>query len=824
MKNFWFIFVAVALLFAGCSTDTTEDNIVTKEQGTTTLTLSTQPTRTSLGNKVGDTYPVYWSEGDKIAVNGVASNEAVISAENKAVAKFNINAILDTPYHITYPYAEGVSPKVLFPTEQNYTEGTFAQGYAPMCGYSANNSNDVKLNHLAGILRFPVKATTEGVILDKIVITSLNGSKISGEFEVDCAAATIAASTNASNSIIYSLPENFTLSTNKESIFHITIPAVEIGKCSIEFIETSGKKMTYTWNGSSAKAGVVKEFKSISYKQGVTGSLYPMDSEEDDLIVYYPIVDGYVKDTNGNPISGVAVSDGFSVVATNSQGYYKIENITKDCRYIYISIPSEYEIPTNEYGQPHFYKPYPDTTNRYDFTLTPLAGGKEKKFALFTFGDPQVSAESRFVRFKNEAVPGIRKHCDEVKASGLPCYGITLGDIISNGNSTNSSEYRDDMRDGFSVTSVGLPVFQVMGNHDNTFFGSKQPIYADERSSTFELAAQRDHEDMFGPINYSFNRGDTHIIGMRDIVYTVNNTPGSYVAGLLDEQLEWLKQDLALVPKDKNVVLCVHIPINNRDTHHIPEVLALLNTYKEAHIMSGHTHIISQTYEHKALGTGYDNVFEHNMGAICGAWWSSNMCGDGSPCGFGVFVGEGNTFSDWYYTGYHEGMNTRSHQMRLYRGNAVTGAAISGENTYGTKGYYAFNFGEDVLLANVYFADSQWTIKVYEDNLYSGDMTLVPYALRSLHSGMTGDGSFSNPFMSAKTTSSDMYLTGLMLGILGREEASSGVRQACYHMYQYKLKNKNAKIKVVATDRFGNKYTEEKITEGTDYTLTKLPE
>jgi hypothetical protein len=378
------------------------------------------------------------------------------------------------------------------------------------------------------------------------------------------------------------------------------------------------------------------------------------------------------------------------------------------------------------------------------------------------------------------------------------------------------------MRDGFSVTSVGLPVFQVMGNHDNTFFNADNPIEADDRSSTFELAAQREHEDMFGPVNYSFNRGDTHIIGMRDIVYTVNNTPSGYEYGFLDEQFEWLKQDLALVPKDKNVVLCVHIPLYNRNSHHIQEVLALLNTYKEAHIMSGHTHILHNVYEHKTQGTGYNNVFEHNMGAVCGCWWTSNICGDGAPCGFGVFIGEGNTFTDWYYTGYHEGMNTRSHQMRLYRGNAVTGAKIEGVNEYGSKGYYAFNYSDDYLLANVYFADSQWKIKVYENDVYSGDMELVPSKLRPLITATTmiGDGSFENPFKSTFETSSDMYVTGLVLGVLGREDGTTGIRQWCYHLYKYKLKNKKAKIKVVAEDRFGNEYTETEITEGTDYSIT----
>jgi hypothetical protein len=338
------------------------------------------------------------------------------------------------------------------------------------------------------------------------------------------------------------------------------------------------------------------------------------------------------------------------------------------------------------------------------------------------------------------------------------------------------------------------------------------------------LAAQLEHEAVFGPANYSFNRGDIHIVGMRDIVYTINTSPSGYEPGFLDSQLAWLKQDLALVPKDHTVVLCVHIPLLTRTTRHIPEVLALLNTFKEAHIMSGHTHIVNQAYEHKVIGTGYDNVFEHNMGAVCGAWWRANVCGCGAPCGFGVFIGEGKTFSDWYYIGYHEGMNKRSHQMRLYRGNAVTGADISGDNPYGTKGYYAFNFNEDILLANVYFADSQWTIQVYEDGVHTGNMTPVKYALRPAVSSMIGDGSLLNPFKAKSSTSSDIYVAGLMLGVLGYEEDSGGVRQSCRHMYQYKLKNKSAKIKVVAIDRFGNKYTETKITEGTDYSLTKMPE
>ena len=825
MKNLWFALVLFALSVGGCTPHTTENGGTIANSGGTTLTLSIQSTRTSLGEKAGEGYPVFWSEGDKIVVNGVASNEAVISQENSAEAMFSVDAVLDTPYHITYPYTEGVSPKVVFPIEQSYAEGTFAQGCAPMCGYAEDNDSNVTLKHLAGVLRLPVKASSEGVVLDRVVVTSLNGENIAGEFEVNCATATITASANSSNNLTYSLPDNFTLSTSAESIFHITLPAVAVGKCSIEFVETSGKKMTASWDGSSLKAGIVKEFNTITYKQGVNSVLEPMGVDEDDLILSH--VSGYVKDTNGNPIAGVAVSDGFSVVTTDKNGIYTLKP-SKDCWYIYISLPAEYEVPINEFGQPCFYKPYSGNAGDYDFTLTPLAGGKEKMFALFTFADPQVSKASAFSRLQREAIPEIYAHCQELKAQGIPCYGITLGDIISNSDSSNSGGYRDDMRDAFAISKTGMPVFQVMGNHDNTFYGPKQTISADERSSTFELAAQREHESMFGPVNYSFNRGYVHIIGMRDIVYRYQDTAAEYATGFLNEQYEWLKQDLALVPKDKMVVLCVHIQLFNGTSNYTQEVLSLLDEYQEAHVISGHTHR-QQLYDHTTKSSTH-KVYEHNTAAVCGAWWAANIAGDGTPNGYNVFVGNNNTFSDWYFMGYNKGMNTRSHQMRLYRGNAVTGGDIEGTNTYGVKGYYAFNFADDVLLANVYNADSKWKIEVYEDNVYSGQMSVLASSIPNF-SSLIGDYSFANPRRADNgvTTSTDFYATGLHLGILGRWSSSkntpsNGAYNACWHMYQYTLKNKNAKIKVVATDRFGNKYTEEKITEGTDYTLVKKPE
>ena len=818
-----FFAVISALILVACHVDNTAD--VVYGDGANSLVISLPTTRTSLGEKRGDTYPVYWSEGDKVAVNGSESSAAMVKSEDASKAVFTFNTTISYPYNITYPYTSTTTAdvsKAIFPAEQHYTEGTFAQGSAPMCGYVAGAGDKITLKHLTGVVKFPLASKAKGVVLSKIVITSPS-AKLSGEFLVNCQNATIIPSSNSTSSVTYLLPANFELPTTSVSDCYIALPAVDAGNCSVEFVTSSGDKMIKTWEASRIKAGVIREFKTIYYESGAVGTLQPFDVMEDTLVT--DIVYGYVKDSSGNPISGVAVSDGFSVVQTDNAGFYQIK-VTSDTWYIYISLPSEYEVPINNYGQPCFYQKYHETNRRYDFTLTPLAGGKEKKFALFTFADPQVTNSTNLGRFKT-TIPLVKEYVTEVSSTGMPCYGITLGDILSNSSTNNDDAYRDDMRDGFAASKVGMPVFQVMGNHDCCYYTASNPIFADETSSTYNLKAQRAHEDMFGPVNYSFNRGDVHIVAMRDIVYTSNTTSANSV-GFLPEQVAWLKQDLALVPKDKLVLLCVHIQLLNRTPNYTQNVLQMLNEYNEAHVLSGHTHI-QHNYIHKYEGSPYTNIYEHNTCALCGPWWHAKVAGDGSPSGYNVFVANGNTLEDWYYMGYNAaaGENKRSHQMRLYRGNAVYGADAptdTASNPYGIKGYYGFNYGDEYILANIYNADNDWVVKVYENGVYSGNMTCLAYNKPSI-SSLVGSYTKADPRRAKDgvEASAEFFVAGLRLGLLGswsaptdsapNGEPGSAAYGATYHMYKYKLKNKNASVKVVAIDRFGNEYTETKFAD-----------
>ena len=289
MKNYLLLLSAFVLLAVGCQTPSDDTTIETGE--ISILNVSLEQTRVSLGAKgENGIYPVYWSEGDKIVVNGILSDVAEIDAANRATAQFAFSATqLSYPYHVTYPYCASTTAEnaiVEFPTEQSYAEGTFSAKSAPMCGYAAKNGDGVVLNHLASILHFSIKASTVGVVLDKVVVVSTTGAKLSGEFAVDCKTVTITATEGCKNVVRYSLPENFALSTTNPSDLFIALPAVDVGTCRIEFITTSGAKMEAKWTPKEPLSkGVVREFAPITYKQGIFGELDGFESYDDTIIL-----------------------------------------------------------------------------------------------------------------------------------------------------------------------------------------------------------------------------------------------------------------------------------------------------------------------------------------------------------------------------------------------------------------------------------------------------------------------------------------------------------------------------------------------------------
>ena len=284
-KSAIFLMLAVSLVAFSCATDTTEDlGVELGNNGSLTeITLSLEESRTQLGEKAGEVYPLYWSEGDKIAINGVASEPLTAASDGSSTALFNIYGVVDYPYNIVYPApaeaskvitetikevadatevekdVEVVLYPVTFPAEQNYKAGTIADGVAPMYGYVGEVGTTPSLYHLSGILRF---ALTGEVTLSRVVVKSEAGA-IAGTYYVRCETGELVAKEEStSNEISMSFGDGLVLDKEVAQPIYIVVPNGNYGVFVATFHATTGEKMTVRFDTANKpiSVGKVREF------------------------------------------------------------------------------------------------------------------------------------------------------------------------------------------------------------------------------------------------------------------------------------------------------------------------------------------------------------------------------------------------------------------------------------------------------------------------------------------------------------------------------------------------------------------------------------
>ncbi|MBO5771457.1 MAG: calcineurin-like phosphoesterase C-terminal domain-containing protein [Alistipes sp.] len=498
-------------------------------------------------------------------------------------------------------------------------------------------------------------------------------------------------------------------------------------------------------------------------------------------------VSGTIRTVKGAPIEGVVVSDGYTVVATNAEGFYSFDR-HPEASYVYYSLPAEYEVPLRQ-GHPCFYKKLTDD-RVYDFVLRPMKGGVEKNFHLFFLADPQCQNLRHVHRFRSETAPDVRQMAKKCKYN---CYAISLGDIVYSEGPRNANYLMPMIKNEMAAENLGMPMFQTIGNHDCDY----EPVSLNNRNSNATVRLQRMFEATFGPIDYSWNRGDVHIVSMNDIVYDDITNFKKYHGDFTDKQVEWLREDLKYVSKDKMVILCVHIPVEHfRKSKNNKAVLAMLSEFANCRIVSGHTHYMRHF-------THANGIREHILAAASGCWWWSRNNGDGAPNGYAIFDIKGNQVADDIYKGV--GFD-KSYQLRLYRGDATVG---------GKHESPTLPFGPDKLLANVWYANKDWKVEVYENGKLTGEMKRMK------------PSPFRDDEHPSLTSSKDWWAICYHTGVVGRGHRKGSTRRNyCspnHHMYIYTMKDPSAKIKVVATDSKGRKYTCDHVITGQEYDLAAPP-
>ncbi|MGW3626893.1 outer membrane protein assembly factor BamB family protein [Streptomyces sp. NPDC000880] len=264
------------------------------------------------------------------------------------------------------------------------------------------------------------------------------------------------------------------------------------------------------------------------------------------------------QDTDEPGIEGVSVSDGVKTVATDKQGRYtlSIDVARRATDIVFITKPAGYEVPTDEAKTPQFYrvlgKLADGVQSKADFPLVPSSKGENGKLAFANVADTHVT-------------PDLADQMRQINSTAQDLAFVQVsGDLTNNATDAQFQQYRA------STAASKLPVWPAVGNHE--YFNGGEPTYA---------ARIDNYRRYVGPEWYSFDYGDRHFV----VLENIGGAP-------IEEQREWLRQDLETHAKGKHVVVLTHAPMN------VPfgapstydSFSELLEKYKTELVLVGHEH------------------------------------------------------------------------------------------------------------------------------------------------------------------------------------------------------------------------------------------
>lgn len=496
-------------------------------------------------------------------------------------------------------------------------------------------------------------------------------------------------------------------------------------------------------------------------------------------------IHGTLTDVEGHPVPGVVVSDGASCVVTDMNGCYRMRR-DSHAHFVFYTVPSWCQVPTHSATDrtAYFYQPLVKRRRQYNFTLTRLPNGKEDVYTMIVIGDPQVTnainpfytspddnpvAQTDIERFTHETMVDIRQTITQLPVH-MPVYGLSMGDDVQYYGGYNDS-LQAQIR--AALGSSDMRLFSVIGNHDQ------------DGNALF----RRKWEESWGPTDYSFDRGNEHYVCLNNVQFTHKQSyysPGE----LTDRQMRWLRQDLALTPKDKRVVLCYHVPFTfgcspSKKARPVPfaaeeghytsgrlsELLRLLNTFSGYELFCGHTHF---AINHETDLDG-QHLIEHCHAAACGNIWQSNINLCGTPNGYYVYTFGEHGIANCHY----KGTFWNAHQqMTLFR----VDTDFNGES-------YANDWNlprhENMIMANVFNADSRWSVTVVENGF--------EYPMH--HISSRGQDAFAAGYH-------HKYIKAMPFRFVSKANAYLLMN----HLFYYKPIDPHANFVVRAHDPYGNVY------------------
>ncbi|MEO7719362.1 MAG: calcineurin-like phosphoesterase C-terminal domain-containing protein [Capsulimonas sp.] len=391
-------------------------------------------------------------------------------------------------------------------------------------------------------------------------------------------------------------------------------------------------------------------------------------------VVFHDRSGSGVRKPGDEGIKGVLVSNGRDVVKTDSNGRYRLP--VEDEAIIFVIKPSGWALPVNEHNlvrRHYLHRPNGSPKSEYpgiaptgplpasvDFPLLPSK--EPSKFRMVLFGDPQPRDQKEVDYIAHDVVE------DLIGVDAA--FGLSLGDIMFDDLSLYESL-------NSVIATIGLPWHNLRGNHDVNY------------DSVDNQHSGETYKSFYGPTYYAFDYGQVHFLILDDVTYE-GAAAHRYHGELGQTQLDFIKNDLAFVPKDKLVVVAMHIPLTG--VHDREALYRLLEDRPHAMSISAHTHFHQHMFlEAKDGWRGAQPHHHFNHATVCGCWWSGApdemgiphaTMTDGGPNGYSFIDFDGPKYS----VEFHPARRLPTDQMNIYTPDGVTSA----------------NSGDTDVLVNVY--------------------------------------------------------------------------------------------------------------------------
>lgn len=382
----------------------------------------------------------------------------------------------------------------------------------------------------------------------------------------------------------------------------------------------------------------------------------PVDTNIPTSMAEGAFLSGKVIDTDGNPVPNVVVTDGFVHSKSDENGCYRFESpYPKRVRYVSARIPKEYR-PVMRKGRTTFFESLPvyrGLERTADIVLEKRSSTSDD-FTMLVITDPQGAPLEENIKSDDTAYATLDVWNDlfadmknRVADTAGECYGLCLGDIAA--TVTGASVYAQYSK---GVASLGIPFYQVIGNHDH--FHLSTNLTDDDAAASFEAA--------FGPRNYSFDLGQFHFVVIDNCIYEKDFRRYPFKYGFEDEFLEWLESDLSLVPKDVPIMFCSHADFFDGSgrlhqsliyddvecSYKFQEFFDLLQSFRfeKVYIWAGHTHTTCFTGQVQAEPAS--GIEAHVLGRSTGNGIQEYLTTDGTPKGYMILEASGKEIK-WKY-------------------------------------------------------------------------------------------------------------------------------------------------------------------------------